>query len=329
MRALQLVSKQHFEWIDLPEPGPPGPGEVLVAVHAMGVCGTDISGWLGKMPFITFPRILGHELGVEVLAIGSEVDHLRPGDRCAVEPYLNCGTCHSCRQGRTNCCEKLKVLGVHCDGGLRERLLLPACRLHPDNALACEQLALVETLAIGCHAVDRARPGPDEDILIIGAGPIGLSVLEFARLASKRVTVLETGAARRAFVERHYPGVSVVAELPDEPCAQIVFDATGSAAAMAGALRHARFTGRVIYVGITSEPVPLDDPLFHRRELSLLASRNALGPDFPRILGLIRSGRIDTRPWISHRASWNLLPESLAAWTAPGSGVIKAVALVD
>ena len=325
MRALQLVAPQQFDWIDLPEPGSPGPGEALVAVRAMGVCGTDISGWLGKMPFISFPRLLGHELGVEVLAVGHGVDHLRPGDRCAVEPYLNCGDCHACRQGRTNCCETLEVLGVHVDGGLRERWRLPARRLHPDNALDFEQLALVETLAIGCHAVDRAAPTRDEYVLIVGAGPIGLSVLEFARLASDRVTVLETRATRRAFVEQHYPGVTAVAELPETPCAQVVFDATGNATAMARALRFARFTGRVVYVGITAEPVPLDDPLFHRRELTLLASRNARSADFPRILDLIRSGRIDTRPWISHRATWTDLPAALPAWTTPDSGVVKAV----
>ena len=277
------------------------------------------------MPFIRFPRLLGHELGVEVLAVGPGVEHLQPGDRCAVEPYLNCGDCHACRQGRTNCCETLEVLGVHVDGGLRERWRLPARRLHPDNALNFEQLALVETLAIGCHAVDRAAPTRGEDVLIVGAGPIGLSVLEFARLASDHVTVLETRAARRAFVEQHYPDVTAVAELPDTPCAQVVFDATGNASAMARALRFARFTGRVVYVGITAEPVPLDDPLFHRRELTLLASRNALSADFPRILDLIRSGRIDTRPWISHRAPWTDLPATLPAWTAPGSGVVKAV----
>jgi 2-desacetyl-2-hydroxyethyl bacteriochlorophyllide A dehydrogenase len=328
MRALTLTAPQQFDWIQLPEPGPPGPGEVLVAVRAIGICGTDVSGWRGRMPFITYPRLLGHELGVEVLAVGPGVDHLQPGDRCAVEPYLNCDACHACRLGFTNCCETLEVLGVHVDGGLRERWLLPARRLHPDNQLDFEQLALVETLAIGCHAVDRAAVSAGEDVLIVGAGPIGLSVLEFARLVAAQVTVLETHAARRAFVAEHYPDVRAVAELDDVPCAQVVFDATGHAAAMARSLRFARFTGRIVYVGITSDPVPLDDPLLHRRELTLLASRNALSADFPRILHLIRSGRIHTRPWIRHRCSWTELPATLPIWTAPGSDVVKAVVTI-
>ncbi|HEY1080976.1 MAG TPA: zinc-binding alcohol dehydrogenase family protein [Prosthecobacter sp.] len=327
MRALRLSSPGSFEWIALPETAAPGPGEALVAVHAIGICGTDIAGYQGKMPFIQYPRILGHELGVEVLATGAGVTHLQPGDRCSVEPYLNCGRCRPCLLGRTNCCEYLQVLGVHCDGGMRERILLPAAKLHPspDTVLDYEQLALVETLAIGCHAVKRARLTPEEDVLIIGAGPIGLTVLEFARLGGRKVTVLELNETRRQFVTRHYPGTQVVDSLPDGPVAHTVFDATGHAGSMAAALGYARFAGQVVYVGITKEPVPLDDPLFHRRELTLLASRNAQAEDFPFILDLLRSGTINTAPWISHRCAFEELPETLPAWMAPGSGLIKAV----
>lgn len=329
MRALTLAGTELFEWTTLPEAAPPGPGEALVAVRAVGICGTDISGWRGKMPFISCPRILGHELGVEVLATGPGVEHVRVGEHCSVEPYLECGSCHSCRLGRTNCCETLEVLGVHRDGGMRERLVLPARKLHPCTGLEAEQLALVETLAIGCHAVERSALGAGEDALILGAGPIGLSVLEFARLATGRITVLELSEARREFVRRHYPEVQVVADAAELAPAQVVFDATGSAVSMAAAFRHARFTGRVVYVGITPDAVPLDDPLLHRRELTLLASRNALSGDFPRILKLIQEGRIRTTPWITHRASWHELPEQMRAWTQPGSGVVKAVVRVD
>lgn len=329
MKALSLTEPGHLALIEIPEAAMPSAGEALVAIRAIGICGTDISGYLGKMPFIEYPRILGHELGVEVLAVGEDVTHLKPGDRCSVEPYLNCGTCHACRQGKTNCCETLQVLGVHCDGAMRERMILPAHKLHPSNALSFEQLALVETLAIGCHAVNRAAIKTGDDVLIIGAGPIGLTVLEFARLTGASITVLELSETRRAFVQQHYSGVRVVESLPDEPCAQIVFDATGHPGSMARALRFTRFTGRILYVGITKEPVPLDDPLFHRRELTLLASRNAVASDFPRILGLIQSGQIDTRPWITHRCGFDELPVRMDEWIKPASAVVKAVVLIE
>jgi 2-desacetyl-2-hydroxyethyl bacteriochlorophyllide A dehydrogenase len=325
LRSLTLTAPKTFTWTTLPEAHSPQKGEALVAIRAIGICGTDFSGYLGKMPFIEFPRILGHELGVEVLAVGECVTHLQIGDRCSVEPYLNCGTCHSCQRGSTNCCETLQVLGVHCDGGMRERMILPAHKLHPCNALVFEQLALVETLAIGCHAVNRAHVTSADDVLIIGAGPIGLTVLEFARAANAAITILELNAARREFVAQNYPGVNVVPSLPDAPAFQIVFDATGNPNSMAGTLRFARFTGRIVYVGITKEPVLIDDPLFHRRELSLLASRNAVASDFPRILGMIQSGQINTLPWISHRCEFGELPALMDVWLEPESRVIKAV----
>lgn len=326
MKGLCLTDTRTLDAISLPEAAEPKTGEALVAIRAIGICGTDISGYLGKMPFIQFPRILGHELGVEVLAVGDGVTHIRPGDRCCVEPYLNCGHCHACHQGRTNCCETLEVLGVHCDGGMRERLVLPAHKLHPGNGLTFEQLALVETLAIGCHAVNRAAISASDDVLIIGAGPIGLTVLEFARLTGAATAVLELNEIRRAFVQQHYPGTKVLASLPDAPAAQVVFDATGNPQSMARTLQLARFTGRVVFVGITKEPVLIDDPLLHRRELTLLASRNAVAADFPRILGLIGSGQIDTQPWITHRCAFDDLPAMMAEWIKPESGVVKAVA---
>lgn len=325
MKALCLTKPERFEFIEIPEAAAPGPGEALVAIHAVGICGTDLSGFLGKMPFIEYPRILGHELGVEVLAIGDGVTSVTPGDRCSVEPYLNCGSCHACQQDKTNCCEHLRVLGVHTDGGMRERMILPAHKLHPAETLSFEQLALVETLAIGCHAVNRAALGAEDDVLIIGAGPIGLTVLEFARLTGASVTILEINENRRAFVRHHYPGVTVIGKLPDDPFAQVIFDATGHPGSMANALNLARFTGRIIYVGITKEPVQINDPLFHRRELTLYASRNAVSSDFRRILSLIYNGQIDTRPWITHRCIVDELPDRMIQWVQPGANVVKAV----
>src|SRR5207237_2211552 len=163
-------------------------------------CGTDSSGYLGKMPSFSYPRIPGHELGVEVVAVGPGVTSVKPGDRASVEPYINCQTCYSCTRGHTNCCEHHQTLGVHCDGGLRPHFVVPARKLHISRKLRFDQLALVETLAIGCHAVNRGNPQPGEHVLVIGAGPIGLSVVEFAKLSGARTIVMDMNAQRLAFV---------------------------------------------------------------------------------------------------------------------------------
>jgi threonine dehydrogenase-like Zn-dependent dehydrogenase len=200
MRAIQLEKPRNFRIIDIPETPAPGPGQALVRVHRVGICGTDFSGFLGKMPFFSYPRIPGHELGVEVLAVGEGVTHVRGGERCSIEPYLNCEHCYSCRCGHTNCCESNQTLGVHCDGGLRPTFLIPARKLHVSSKLNFEQLALVETLAIGCHAVNRGQPRPGEHVLVIGAGPIGLSTIEFSRLSGARTIVMDMNEARLGFV---------------------------------------------------------------------------------------------------------------------------------
>jgi alcohol dehydrogenase len=197
-----------------------------------------------------------------------------------------------------------------------------------NNKLSFEQLALVEMLGIGCHAVNRAQVAANDPVLIIGAGPIGLTVLEFARLAGAQVSILELNATRRAFAQHTWPDVHVLSTPPEEASAQIVFDATGHAGSMGSAFRYARFTGKVVYVGITKEPVLLDDPLFHRRELTLHASRNAVASDFTRILSLIEEGKINTNAWISHRAEFDELPSGMAEWIQPTTGVVKAVVRV-
>ncbi|MFM8706721.1 MAG: alcohol dehydrogenase catalytic domain-containing protein, partial [Planctomycetia bacterium] len=160
MKALLLDKPGSFHFIDTPEPPAPAAGEAVVRVHAVGICGTDYGGYLGKMPFFSYPRIPGHELGVEVVAVGAGVENVQAGDRCCVEPYINCQRCYSCSRGLMNCCEHHQTLGVHCDGGLRPLFTVPARKLHPSPRLSHAQKALLETLAIGCHAIDRGGPRP-------------------------------------------------------------------------------------------------------------------------------------------------------------------------
>ena len=342
MKAIQLEKPQSLRLVEVPEPTSPGPGEALVRVHRVGICGTDISGYLGTMPFFSYPRIPGHELGVEVLAVGAGVTAVKPGDRCAVEPYMNCQQCFACRRGNGNCCDNLKVLGVMIDGGLTERLILPARKLHPAGKLTLEQCAVVETLAIGCHAVNRGHPQAEDNVLVIGAGPIGLAAIEFVKLAGARCLVLDLNEQRLLFCRKQM-GVQHTIQsrrdgseleelnrLTNGALAQVVIDATGSNVSMSDALKYCAFTGRLVYVGITQQQVTFPHaPIMHRRELSLLASRNALPPDFTHIIQLIENGRIDTRPWMTHHAAFDEVVEEFPRWLKPETGVIKAIVRVE
>jgi 2-desacetyl-2-hydroxyethyl bacteriochlorophyllide A dehydrogenase len=337
MRAIRLDEPKTFRHVDIAEPDRPGPGQALVRTHRMGICGTDLGGYLGKMPFFKYPRIPGHELGIEVLEVGPGVTNVRPGDRCSVEPYMNCGDCYPCRRGNGNCCEKLNVIGVMIDGGLCERFVVRADKLHPSSKLTYEQLALVETLAIGCHAVDRAAPRPEDHILIIGAGPIGLATLEFARLTGATITVMDLVASRLEFCRDRYGVPHTILSRGDgtelEEAKRItggdrfavVVDATGDHKSMSSALSFVAHTGTLVYVGITSDSVSFAHPALHRPEMTIKGSRNALPKDFGRIIRLIEDGTIDTAPWITHRTPFDALIDRFDSYTKPETGVIKAI----
>ena len=314
----------------------PRPGEALVRVKKVGICGTDLHAFRGRQPFFSYPRILGHELGVEVMALGAgDTDGIAVGDRCAVEPYLNCGNCIACRNGKTNCCVSLKVLGVHTDGGMREIICVPTSKLHRSETLSIEKLALVETLGIGAHAVDRAKVEAEEQALVIGAGPIGLGVMQFAKAAGARVVALDMNEQRLEFCKKEI-GVETtillgegsqdeIREATGGDMPTVVFDATGNLASMQSAFGYVANGGRLVLVGLVLDNLSFYDPDFHRKEMTLLATRNSTGNDFKRILGLLESGEVDTAPWVTHRANSETMIETFPEWLDPAKGVIKAV----
>jgi 2-desacetyl-2-hydroxyethyl bacteriochlorophyllide A dehydrogenase len=339
MHAISLASPGVFERIEIEPPPAPGPGEALINIERIGICGTDLHAFRGRQPFFEYPRILGHELGVTVAAVGEGVTRVSAGDRCAVEPYLHCGRCIACRRGRTNCCADLKVLGVHVDGGMRPRIVVPADKLHVSAKLSTEQLALVETLGIGAHAVERAAPVEGENTLVFGAGPIGLGIMQFALERGARVIAADINPARLEFCQTALgvqdtilvgvESLAKAAALTAGDLPTLVFDATGNPASMNGAFEYVAPSGRLVLVGIAIADISFHDPLFHRREITLLASRNALPGEFTRIIELIESGRIDTSPWISHRTSLAELIDVFPSYLEPATGVIKAMIEVE
>lgn len=296
MRQLVLEAPGMFLEREAPQPAVP-PGYALVHVGRVGVCGSDFHAFAGRHPIYTYPRIIGHELSAIVRECPPNTKEIHPGDRCAIEPYLTCGKCRTCLQGRGNCCENLQLLGIHVDGGMQECLSVPISLLHKSEILTLDQLALVETLGIGAHAVDRSAIKTGQLALVVGAGPIGIAVAQFAAERGARIHVIEKSDWRRNFVKI----LGFTASAPGEICeADVVFDATGSALAMSESINHVAYGGTLVFVGLTRDEVCLDDSMFHRKEITLLASRNSFGL-FPRIIQLVEEGRIDTSHWVTDR----------------------------
>jgi 2-desacetyl-2-hydroxyethyl bacteriochlorophyllide A dehydrogenase len=334
MKAVTLLEPGRLGPTDLPEASDPAPGEALVAVRRIGVCGTDLHAFHGRQPFFDYPRILGHELGVEVLAVGAGVTHVRPADRCALRPYLECGRCDTCRRGFPNCCPDLAVLGAHVDGGMRERQVVPADHLHASGQLSFDELALAETLSIGGHAVLRGAPTASDRVLILGAGPIGLSVSAFLAGVGVEPVVCDISPERRAFAAA-WAKVPVIAPTEDmmavtrqafggEP-PTVVFDATGSAASMTTSFSLLAHGGRLVFVGLVQGDITFNDPELHRREVTLAASRNATADDFERSVALLESGSVDVRAWLTDRCTLGDVPDVFPRWARDGAAPIKAI----
>ncbi|MDF3019117.1 MAG: dehydrogenase [Steroidobacteraceae bacterium] len=309
-------------------------GDVLIRIRRVGLCGTDYHIFSGKQPFLTYPRVMGHELAGEVLEAAPD-SRLKPGQRVTINPYLPCRTCIACRSGRPNCCVALKVLGVHVDGGMREVLSVPESAVIDAAGLSLEQAAMVEFLAIGAHAVRRGQPGAGDRVLVVGAGPIGIAVSLFARMTGAAVTLMDTRRSRLDLAGVHLAIDSTVhadgteherlSELTGGEMFSCVFDASGNAAAMSAGLRYVAHAGSYVLVSVVKDDIAFPDPEFHKRETTLLASRNALDEDFAQVIGRIRDGSIPTRALHTHSIDAADAPRRIPELIAGMDSVIKAI----
>ncbi len=336
MKTLILKEPGCFEYAETELKEALEPQEVRVKVYRVGICGTDYHAYRGQQPFFSYPRVLGHELGVEVVDVCSEVSKDLVGHRCSVEPYLNKRPDQAVRRGFTNCGENISVVGVHQDGGMREYLTLPARNLHPSSQLSYDELALVEPLAIGCHAVNRAAVQASDLVLVVGAGPIGLATARFAVATGARTLLMDINedqmAVGASLVEVAGTVVASSENVLDQlrshfggDLPTVVLNATGSKESMGKALEYVASAGRVVFVGLFQGDFSFHDPYFHKKELTLLASRNALPTDFRQIITMMEAGEINVTPWITHRSSLEDMVRAFEGWLLPESGVIKAL----
>ena len=332
----QVVLNEPFQMSlqSVAEPSTPGPGQALVRVRRVGICGTDLHAFEGRQPYFSYPRVLGHEIAAEVVNGSESPGGLQAGEPCVIIPYLHCGACAACRQGKTNCCTRLKVLGVHVDGGLQDLLAVPANALVPAQGLSLDQMAMVENQSIGAHAVRRAQLSPGETVLVVGAGPIGFGVAQFARLEGAQLLVADLSEARLNLARRWLAPRETLAAGPDLEARLVtltggdlpdaVFDCTGSAASMMQSFRYVANGGRLVLVGLAQADLTFNDPEFHRRELTVLGSRNATREDFQHVIAAMAAEHVVTEPLTARHVTLEELPAAFPTWLDPQAGVLKA-----
>lgn len=308
--------------------------EVLIRVKRVGVCGTDLHIFTGNQPYLEYPRVMGHEFSGIVEEVDAASD-LVPGDVVYVMPYLSCGTCVACRQGKTNCCTRIQVLGVHCDGAFTEYLSIPQAFVHKALGVSLDQAAMIEFLSIGAHAVRRSAVQADKQVLVVGTGPIGMAAAIFASLRGARVTVLDTREDRLAFCTEHlniHAAVKIgegdkqaLADLTEGDFFDVVFDATGNARAMERGFEFIAHGGTYVMISVVRDSITFSDPEFHKREATLMGSRNATQEDFRYVEECLRNGLIPDVALNTHRLQLTDVAATFATLLDPKQGVVKAI----
>jgi len=314
------------------------PGEALVKVSAVGVCGSDIGSFKGLNALVTYPRVMGHEVcGVIEKIEGANNSGLLEGDKVVLVPYLSCGKCIACKRGKVNCCCALSVYGVHHDGTMAEYFTAPTDNLvRVDSNMSPSVAAMIEPFAISAHAVRRSGVCFGETLLVLGAGPIGMGAAAVAVSLGARLILADIDESRRSFAGERFGFQHVldpndpsfkqsVIDLTDGWGATHIIDSTGNAASMTGAVNLLANGGRLVYVGIFKGDLSLYHPEFHRRETELMGSRAALTEDFRYVIDCVASGRINLENFITHSAPFSTAEESFEEWIRLGGKVFKAV----
>jgi 2-desacetyl-2-hydroxyethyl bacteriochlorophyllide A dehydrogenase len=308
-------------------------GNVLLKVKAVGICGTDLHAYQGTQPFFDYPRVLGHELATEIVETSESTARLSVGDRVVIMPYVSCLQCQACAAGQKNCCERLKVLGVHTDGGMQELISVPERLLIPANDLSVEEISIVEPLSIGAHALRRSRVTKDQSIVVIGCGPIGIGIIQLAKYIGAHVIAIDTNEHRLTLAKEKFGADDVIngeqspfdklKELKGGNLSDIVFDATGRKTVIESTVDYMRHGGTIVLVGLTNGPLTFHNPTIHRKEASLLCSRNATMEDFEFVMNVLRQKKFNVSSYITRQEDYQSIVSDFDAWAAPDSKDIK------
>ncbi|WP_353138313.1 zinc-binding alcohol dehydrogenase family protein [Pseudopedobacter sp.] len=337
MKTLVCTTPGTFEYQDAETPQLSA-GESILKIKRVGICGTDLHAFTGTQPFFNYPRRLGHELAAEI--IETDDKSFGKGEAVTIIPYFYCGKCIACRNGKENCCTSINVCGVHIDGAMAEYISVPTYSLVHGEGLSFEELALVEPLAIGAHGVRRAGVSKDEFVLVLGAGPIGLGIMEFARIAGGKVIALDINDDRLNFCKEKLDieytinptkenVTEVLQQITNNDMPTVIIDATGNQKAINGAFQYLAHGGRYVLVGLQKGEISFIHPEFHKRESTLMSSRNANRVDFEHVIDSMKKGLVKPTTYITHTVGFDEVKDEFESWLDPKNGVIKAMINFD
>jgi 2-desacetyl-2-hydroxyethyl bacteriochlorophyllide A dehydrogenase len=315
-----------------------GPGDVLLRVRYVGLCGSDLNTFRGANPLVSYPRIPGHEIAATIEQVGADVPaEWAAGRDVLVIPYTSCGVCSACRKSRFNCCRNNQTLGVQRDGGMAEWLVAPWQKLIAADRLSLRELALVEPLTIGFHAVARGRVQDSDTVVVLGCGAVGLGAIAGAARRGARVVAVDVDPHKLAIPALCGAAEGIdskseslhekLKELTDGHGPDIIIEAVGRPETFQAAVEHVGFAGRVVYIGYAKSPVEYETKLFVLKELDILGSRNALPEDFASVVAHLEEKRVPVDNIISHSVALAEAGAMLAQWSENPGQFVKI--LVD
>lgn len=338
MKTLVCLKPGLFKYKDIPAPALQK-GNAILKIKRIGICGTDLHAYKGTQPYFNYPRILGHELAADLVDADSAND-FTPGEAVTFIPYFNCGNCVACRSNKPNCCVQIKVAGVHIDGGMCEYISVPSSSLIKSNELSYDELAVVEPLSIGVHGIRLADIKQNEFVLMMGAGPIGFAAMQFAKLTSATIIVMDVNEQRLQFCKQNLnikhtlnPATENILEklrdITNGDMANVVIDATGNQKTINNALQYLAHGGKIILIGLQKDELIFSHPEFHKREAALKSSRNATREDFITVINSIQKGLANPADMITHKIDFDDLKNAFETWLYTTNDLVKAVVKMD
>lgn len=311
------------------------PNDVMLRVRRVGYCGSDLNTYRGLNPLAGYPRVPGHEIAGEVVDSGVDVgEGIEVGMLATVLPYTACGLCAACRAGRVNACRDNQTLGVQRNGALTEYIAVPLDKLAMYPGLSEVQLALVEPLAVGFHAVERGRVKADDVVVVLGCGMIGMGAIAAAALdRSARVIAVDVDEVKLALARecgatevinsRVQPLEDVVREMTGGDGASVVIEAVGLPQTFQAAVQLVAFAGRVVYIGYAKESVSYETKCFVMKEIDILGSRNSTRADFDRVAAMLGRGVYPAEKTISCTVPFKAGAEALESWNRNTAAITK------
>ncbi len=333
MKAIQIISPNQITIVDRPVPVA-GNGEVLLKINYIGFCGSDLNTYLGKNPMVQYPRVPGHEISAMIEAIGAEVpDNFRIGQAVTVVPYTNCGQCSSCRKGRFNACRYNQTLGVQRDGAMQEYIAIPWQKLIIDESLSTKELAMVEPLTVGFHAIDRGRVTDIDTVMVFGCGLIGSGAIIRAALRGAKVIAVDIDDQKLELARKIGASHCINSKttnlheslmvITDGHGPDVIIEAAGNPITYQSALDEAAFAARIVCIGYAKNDISFATKLWVQKEIDIMGSRNATPSDFEAVTNYLKKGTFPLDEMITRVIQPEEAAEAVNAWAANPGQVMK------